>query len=269
MVILKLLGWGYETPSRSEIDHQKTSRYTMVHKTFLFVLIVLSWNVQATRQTSSVIYDARLVIAESKPSVSEAVLINKRVRPVAIGIWRKTDGCKDEFTVVDVATGSFTKPRSNQRAFLYRLCETGHGFAVNGIVILEAGQVVAHVVYSGGWENAIGALPDINGNGVNELILVNGGTNQGMTWGNAAILELTNDGVIKFGRASTYEDDCGTLTDKKKVTAYVLRAVTGVAPVFYRDTYTSHTCESGSWKTMGSQNQLMLDPDEIEYRRIR
>jgi len=227
-------------------------------------------NGNAAAQDTKRIYDGRL---SPKPGIilpSEQALLKNKVMPV-VRKWQNqgdsicTGGA--EASGIDAAMGSFTRPASVQRAILYRYCMTGHNRAVNGIAVIENGQLAAHVVYEGGWDNAIGAVPDLNGNGRSEIIVATGGTNQGMTWKSIAIIELTDNSVAKFGRLQTFSDDCG-VSDSCRAEACRLSVKTGKAPVFYREDFAGKG-SGGKWDRTGPAKEVSLEKDEIEYHAVK
>lgn len=224
----------------------------------------------AAAQGAKRIYDGRL---SPKPGIllpSEQALLKEKVLPAAAR-WQKqgdsicTGG--DDAAGLDAAMGSFTRPASVQRAILYRYCTTGHNRAVNGIAVIENGQLAAHVLYEGGWDNAIGAIPDLNGNGRSEIIVASGGTNQGVTWKSIAVIEVSDGGVAKFGRLQTFSDDCG-VNESCRAEACRLSAKAGKAPVFYREDFVKKGT-AGKWGGPGPAKEVSLEKDEIEYHVVK
>jgi len=232
----------------------------------LTLLLVISGQVQDLRP----IYDARRSPEPAKFPTAEIASLKRNVQPAAKRFWdKRADQCDEELEVIDAAQGSFTKPKSNQKAILYRYCTTGHNFALNGIAVIEDGQLAAHYVYDGAWDNAIGALSDIDGNGLSEILIATGGTNQGITWGVISIIELSEKGARKFGATDTYSDNC-VAQEKGKASAYKLYVKTGSAPAFQRETFISSACGvKGSWLKSGAQKQIAMREDEIEYHRLK
>ena len=146
--------------------------------------------------------------------------------------WRgKTDRCDSatEARIIGIRRGAFTKPNSNQAAILYQFCTTAHNFALDGIAITEANRVVAHVIYEGAWDAAVGVLPDINRNGLSEIIIDSRGTNMGEISAGISIIELSGKTVTKFGQSATYSDSCGA-TSPSGSEASVLSARPGYSP---------------------------------------
>jgi hypothetical protein len=222
------------------------------------------------------IYDGSLELKTTKLSDAENALIKEKVFPAARNEWhdQEADGvCAEGFSpeAIDVARGSFTKPNSDQKAILYRYCETGHNFALNGIAVIENDRVVSHLVYEGARDNAIRALPDIDGNGRSEILIGSGGTNQGVTWETVTMIELSDTTALtKFGHTEVLSDDCGFDEKKGSATAYRLSVKPGAKPVFYREAFVDKgACNgTGGWKQSGALQRISLEKDEIDYQFI-
>jgi hypothetical protein len=143
--------------------------------------------------------------------------------------------------------------------------------ALNGIAVIENDRVVAHILYAGGWDNAIGTMPDLNGDGLAEIVLASGGTNMGQTWKSMAILGIGETGLASFGRTQTYLDNCGTGQKDCKAQAWRLSVKSGAPPVFFRESFVNAgACQgAGDWKKAHSLGKVSLEPDETEYSLIK
>ena len=210
------------------------------------------------------VYDGRAEAQSPAPSEAEAQLVRRSALPKARQFWHDDRACQPEFQVLGAAGGSFTRPQAAQRAVLYRFCATGHNFANNGIAVLEGGSVVAHVAYSGGEDHAIKAVPDIDGNGLSEIVLSNGATNQGYTVSVAILIELSPSGVKKLGVADAYEDDCG-VAERCRMTAYKISVRPGPSPVFYREAFSRR---NERWTKTGGPARFSLREDGGDYRLL-
>ena len=210
------------------------------------------------------VYDGRAEAQSSAPSEAEAQLVRRHALPAAQRLWQGDRSCQPEFQIVGAAGGSFTRPKAAQRAVLYRFCATGHNFANNGIAVLEGGGVVAHVAYSGGEDHGIRAAPDIDGNGLSEIVLSNGSTNQGYTVSVAVLIELSPSGVKKFGVADAYEDDCG-VAERCRMTAYKISVRPGPSPVFYREAFSKR---NERWAKTGGPARFSPREDAGSYRLL-
>lgn len=214
------------------------------------------------------IIDGRASTERNTPSAADVALLEREVMPVAQQIWeieQQTPGCENTFGIVDFTTGYFTDTEVEQKAFLYQYCNTGHNFAKNGIAIVRGDRVVAHAVYSGSWDNAIASLPDINRNGLSEIVVRTGGTNMGIGWRTINLIELSATGVVPLGQAKIYQNPCG-FDPQKQSSAYALYVRPGENPVFYRDVYESTCIEN--WVRTQSQQPIELDRNNITYQWI-
>jgi hypothetical protein len=223
-------------------------------------------------QSPKPIFDGRLTLKPAVLSTAEEKLMKDKVVPDARRQWheRGRDGvCEVGFqpTALDAAPGSFTAPKAAQKAILYKYCTFGHDMALDGIAVIENGRLVAHVIFEGGENRAIGALPDINGNGLSEIAITGGATNQGITSAWIAIIELTAGDVTRLGRTATYSDDCGVNEKSCKITANRISVIAGKTPAFYREVFTDTGAAAGpsSWKKVIGLSPVSLDEDQVEY----
>ena len=244
---------------------------------FMALCSVLLAPASVLAQELQTIYDARLELKSAALSASEDALLKQKVLPAAGRQWHDLEvdlSCEQGFSpmVIDVARGSFTRPNSDQKAILYRYCETGHNMALNGIAVIENGSVATHLIYSGDWENAIAAIPDIDGDGRSKILVSTGGTDQGITWGAVRIIELSDTIVLtKYGMTRTLFDDCGFDEKNGRATAWRLRVKAGPTPVFYRQHFVNKgACVgAGTWKKMGKPEKFSLENDETDYQFVR
>lgn len=217
-----------------------------------------------TEQAEKVkVYDGRNNLTNSKKaSDAETKLLESEVSANKEAIKKigsegySYDGepCRDESIGVgkDFVEGSFTKPNSKQKAFAYSLCR-GDGptgptpYFIGGILIVENGKLVANYVYSGESDYGIGSLPDINQNGLSEIILTSSFSNMGVSNNTIAIMETKADGLTALGSTIVYSEDVpekmlADKTDEKLYSAaYDISVQTGKTPVFYRETYIQKT----------------------------
>jgi len=242
---------------------------------FLALLALLTASAVAMAQDAKPIFDGRLELKATKLSDAEEALMKDNILPAARKAWHKAERDQDCMTdfkseALDAAPGSFTKPKAEQKAILYKFCVIGQDQALNGIAILENGALVAHIVYEGDEDYAIGALPDINGNGLSEILLATGGTNQGITWQTISILEIHGTEITKFGHTETSSDDCGINEKSGKTKAQKILVKAGPTPAFFHETYISPGCAGGNtWRKSGVMAPLTLEEDSITYDFIK
>jgi hypothetical protein len=131
--------------------------------------------------------------------------------------------------------------------------------------------VAAHIVYEGGEDHAIGALADIDGNGLSEILFATGGTSQGVTWGTISIVELAGTEVTGLGQTETLSDDCGINEKNGKSRAYRISVKAGTKPAFFREVFVNNgACEgAGTWRKVGVQTRISLQDDKVAYELLK
>ncbi len=185
--------------------------------------------------------DLALVEADVRKRSKEPFLTER------LGTLGQNVDWKREFKILDVAEGSFTKPgAAGQRAVLYRYSYT------NGVVILSDGDIVAH--YSGGpgdyaFYTAIRSLPDVNKNGLSELIMFrNVEDNDDII---PYLFEANGDKIKFLGEAgyfaSSYIAGDDTDSEKAEQVAYRVSVEPSKDPIFFRDIF-ERTGSKGEWK---------------------
>ena len=249
-----------------------TPTFSVIGLLLILVAAVLAVPASAPAQGAKPIFDGRLTLKPGKLSSPEETLMKDTVLPAARQAWheRERDAeCDAGFkpSALDIAAGSFTKPKSDQRAILYTYCTFGHNMALNGIAVIENGRVVTHIVYEGGNDRAIGALPDINDNGLSEILIATGGTNQGITWGTISIIEIAGSEIVQFGQTGTLADDSGIHEKTGKIKANRISVKAGKTPVFYREIFVDNG--SGGWRKPGLLAPISLEEDKVEYELLK
>ena len=226
-----------------------------------------------------------VAVDRGKLSDAEQALVKSEILSAAGQYWKgKSENCDpgDAYGLriePAFAQGFFTKPQTNQKAVLYAYCMTGHNFANNGIVVLEAGHVVAHIVYSGGWEQGISALPDINGNSQAKILITTGGFAMGTSWEVISIIGLSDRGVREFGHTETYSGDCEAgsagfrpKSEKGTETTYRLFVRKGPTPGFYRETFIGDCGEPTKWRKSRTREKITLEgatQASVRYFRLK
>ncbi|MEJ7848748.1 MAG: hypothetical protein WKF92_11740 [Pyrinomonadaceae bacterium] len=225
-------------------------------------------------QTSATIYDP---LRKDLPKVftdAEEKLVMAKVVPMARIRWKDTGGCDEaeNFNITGAASGAFTRKAARQRAILYELCQTGNGFANNGLVIIEAGKIVAHFVSEGGWNLNVISLPDIIKNGFDELAIeTSGGMHQGYSGTSVTMLEVSASAGKELGWFLAYTNECensepGEYCDR----SYKITAQPAAAPVFYQQKYdNAGTDEITKWVVSGKRTAIKSKKGNFKYLLIK
>lgn len=111
-------------------------------------------------------------------------------------------------SIVDVASGSFTAPSQAETAYVISVseCNASHAenFGTKRVAVFSGQQLVADVDVN--FRSSIVRKTDLNGDGMDELLMTTGDMNQGTLIEMAALVDFQN------GRLRVIED-FGTVTD--------------------------------------------------------
>jgi hypothetical protein len=241
---------------------------------FGFVITLAALLSDARGQGPVVLYDPLSKVAEDNFTDADEALAKEKLVPRARARWAENEACGGgNLTVIGAVDGAFTRAGAKQRAILYELCQTGNGFANNGLAVLENGRVVAHFTEEGGWNLEVSRVSDLNGNGRDELVIeTGGGMHQGYMGSSVAILEVSDLSVISLGRYLVYTNVCeneaaGKYCDR----SYKLTATSGVRPRFFTQKYTNRgTDEKPRWIAAGKALAAkQLDNAEVSYEAVK
>jgi hypothetical protein len=235
----------------------------------LFALAAAGVAVRAHAQTPALIFDARAAVTPTEPSAAEAALLERVVRREARAAWRGKDVCSEAFTVLGRARGAFTRPDAAQTVALYSYCAMGRQMGREGLAVLDSGRVVAHVVWEGGLDDGLLALPDLNQNGLSEIAIASGGSGQGFMQAGLAVVELGSRGVQKLGMFVTYTNNCGTDEPRLAEHASALFATAGASPRFFSEGFVKPCDAPGPWRAESARAPVAPATDETIYRRLR
>jgi hypothetical protein len=251
----------------------RIARKLIARKFILLVMLTFVLGIVSSAQQLRLLYDGTANVGVTTPvAKADQAIFKTQVLPDARRAWRSRQnecvgGWEGDPAIRGVAPGSFTKPNSQQKAILYNYCTPAHAYAFNGVAIVEAGRVVAHLAYQSDWQNDLKASPDINQNGLSEILLISGTTNQGTTWATVSPIELSDTSVHKFGFAEVYSDSCGN-DERSGGEAWKLSARIGAAPEFYQESYKRH-CNQKVWRRVKDSERIDLKGDGTEYRRLK
>lgn len=154
----------------------------------------------------------------------------------------------DEVIVSSIG-GTFTKANAKQTAYLYKIyfCDEDkkpqeeYADLIGGILIVENGEIAANYVYAGFRFSQIKALPDINQNGLSEIVLAR-------DYNDIDLVEITGNQIKVSGNFKEIHSYNGGLDGipytyiSKKI-----YAVPGKNPEFFQESYFKRG--SDEWKS--------------------
>lgn len=216
-----------------------------------------------------VVVDPTKISKEAAATAADEKFV-KNLLPKVRKIWTK-EACEEEFSITGVATGAFTKKKVVQKAFLYEFCRTGNGFAFDGIVIAESGRLVAHFIYEGAWTGGLTKLPDINGNGLDELFITNfGGMHQGVSAVGIDVIEFSGASFREIGAMQIGMDDDGGVEgdgETPNTFSYKITVKSGATPVFYREKFVQN--DKNAWLKVGKIERAAMFALDYKYTPIK
>ena len=206
-------------------------------------------------QVSVVLYSPLNKPPRTKHLGADEQFVKEELVPAVRSRWGDDNACDgSELNIVGAIDGSFTRAGATQRVIVYELCQTGNGFANNGLAVIENGRVIAHFAEEGGWNIQVSRVPDLNKNGRDEIAVeTGGGMHQGYTGSSVTVLELTPPRVNKLGTFLAYTNECEDHASNKYCDrSYKLTATPGSKPAFAAQKYVNRgTDEKPRWVVSG------------------
>ena len=235
----------------------------------LVLSLIFIFGLSVFGQTMQVIYDPTIALKEPLKATATEEKLVKSLLPKARQKWND-ENCTEDFSITGWAWGAFTRKYATQKAFLYEFCQTGNGFANDGIVITENGKVVAHFIYEGAWTAGMLGLPDINDNGIDELLVKNyGGMHQGIISTGIDIIEIPGGKLVKeIGATQSSYDDSGADESGKSKNAYSFKVSVkiGAMPVFYREKFVQ---KGKMWRKIGKISKAEMFKLDYKYNLLK
>ena len=238
----------------------------------MFVCFLVGSRVFA--QAPVVIYDPLRKPLEKNFTDADEQAVNTKILPTIKTKWSDDSSCDgSNLTVIGGANGSFTKKAADQRAILYEMCQTGNGFANNGIAIVENGNVLVNFVSAGGWNLDIVRIADINNNGFDEIAIeTGGGMHQGYTGSSSNVIEISATSVKSLGTFLAYSNECESLKpDEYCDRSYKITAKPGIKPSFLSQKYINKgDDEKPKWVASGKpQTAKTLAGVDTKYELVK
>ncbi len=235
---------------------------------------LLSMSAAAMAQAPIVLYDPLAKLPETTHSEADEQLLKDHVVPKAAAHWKESQSCGGgNLNIIGAIDGAFTRAGARQRAIVYELCQTGNGFANNGISVVENGVAVFNFIEEGGWNLEVSKSPDLNKNGRDELIIeTGGGMHQGYTGSSVTLVELSETSATELGVYLAYTNECERLAPNKYCDrSYKITATAGTSPTFFAQKFLNRgTDEKPRWVASGKAVAAKPIPDtESKYTLIK
>jgi hypothetical protein len=161
-------------------------------------------------------------------------------------------------SIVDVTTGSFTAPERSETAYVISVseCNASHAdnFGTKRVAIFSGQQMIVNVDVS--FRSGIVRKTDLNGDGMDELLMTTGDTNQGITIETAALLDFRNGRLRVIEDLGTIsEDSCASEQPGSSIKASVVligAAAPGDMPKLRIDNYKASCRNPKRWRFLST-----------------
>ena len=160
--------------------------------------------------------------------------------------------------IEDVATGSFTAAGQSQTAYVISVneCNATHAdnFGSKRVAIFAGQQLVAE--FDTNFKRTIERQIDLNGDGIDELLMSGGDMGQGTLMQVAALVSFQNGRLrVIEDFLTVVEDDCATLrpgSTRKASVLYFSTAAPGAMPKLIQDNYVASCKNTKRWRFASS-----------------
>jgi hypothetical protein len=161
-------------------------------------------------------------------------------------------------SIVDLVTGSFTTAGRPETAYVIsvRECNASHAdnFGTSRVAIFAGPQLIADLDLD--FKNSIVRKTDLNGDGLNELLMTSGFMNQGILVEMAALLEFQNGRIRVVEDIGTVtEDSCASGIPGSSAKAAVISVVeraSGKMPRLRIDNYEASCRKTKRWRFLST-----------------
>lgn len=161
-------------------------------------------------------------------------------------------------SILDVAQGSFTAARRQETAYVISVseCNASHAdnFGTKRVAIFSGPQLIANVDVD--FKSSVVRKTDLNGDGIDELLMTTGYMNQGTIVETAAMVNFQNGRfhvIEDFGTVS--EDSCASGfpgSSSKASVVLISDAAPGRMPKLRMDNYESSCRKTKRWRFISS-----------------
>lgn len=210
------------------------------------------------------IADGRLGPPSADVSKWEASLAVKQAIASARSHWSADEPGYDEAVhVMAAATGAFTRPDVEQHAVFYSMSNVPRGFPKRGLAILEGEQLVHNFAFVSLYDD-VWALPDIDGDGHDELVFGGGFGMGGQMTSGVTLAAPGEAGLRDLWTAEIFNSACDAQAGYEGSTSARITVVPG-SPIMVQH-FSQESCESESWQPRGEPEPLtLIPPGESSY----
>ena len=198
---------------------------------------------------------------ETSPPVQQAIA-------AARSYWSAQDPeFKEHINIRGSATGAFTRPDVEQHAVLFMMSDIPRCCTPMGLAIVEGERLVRNIAFDTIAQN-IRAIPDIDGDGRNELALGGSFMGQGLVTEGITLAAFGDDGLDDFGQAIIFESACGA--GFGDTGALAARLAVGPGAEIVVEQFEQLSCDVDTWESAGEPQplQAISDQEKTVYTEI-
>ena len=184
---------------------------------------------------------------ETSPPVLQAIA-------AARSYWSAKDpNYQENLRVWGSASGAFTRPDVEQHAVLFMLSNIPRCCPPMGLAIVEGDRLVRNIAFVT-IAQSVRTIPDIDGDGRNELAFGGGFVGQGLVTEGTLLVALGEQGLDDIGRATTFESACGSGYADTGASAARLSLLPGGQIIV--EHYSQASCDAETWEPAGEPEPL-------------
>lgn len=185
----------------------------------------------------------------------------QRAMAAARAHWQAQDAdYEEDARVLAVANGAFTEAGAEEQAVLYLMSLWPRCCPKLGLAVVAGDRLVRNVAFEAVAQD-LAAVPDLDGDGRDELATSGVFGMGGAVSGSVTLLALTPEGVRTWGSAPVLEDACAAMHDGSTAT----KLVATPGPSFTAERFAQASCEAGTWAADGAAAPLELEAHEADY----
>ncbi len=178
------------------------------------------------------------------------------IAAAARAYWQANDPAYEEdIRIMGVAEGAFTLPGSSQVAVLYVMSVWPRCCPKSGLAVIEGDQLVYNAVFTG-IAQALSAIPDIDDDGLDELVLTGFFGMGGQESGSVTLAHFLADGFTDRGSTAMYDGACAA----GHAGSTAARITAGPGPSFTVERFIQPSCEVEEWTPVGDPEPLTFEP---------
>ncbi len=174
---------------------------------------------------------------------------------------------KEHLRIRGSASGAFTRPGAEQQAVLFMMSNIPRCCTPMGLAIVEGERLVRNIGFNT-IVQTIRAIPDIDGDGRNELALGGGFMGQGLVTEGITLAAFGDDGLHDVGQAIIFESACGAGFGDTGALAARLSVGPGAELVI--EQFQQLSCDVDVWESAGEPQPLpaISDQEKTVYTEI-